>query len=326
MKAGLLILALLSASVSAAERFEYEEPHMGTKFRIVLYADDRTSAAAAVRAAFAKVTELESVLSDYRPDSEAMKLCIANDKAPGKAIPISDDLCNILAAAMIVSKDSQGAFDVTIGPLSKLWRQTRKLKKLPDGETLATAKARVGWEKLTLDAQAKTLKLGAGMRLDFGGIGKGYAAQEALVVLKKLGIGSALVAASGDISVSDAPPGRDTWIVEIAPLDPKDPPRKLKLKNAAVSTSGDLFQHVEIEGVRYSHVLDPQTGLGLTGFRSVTVIAKDGTHADALSKVASIMPVADALKVVEKHEASALIVVKNARPAESSSFRNYILD
>jgi len=308
------------------ERFEFEEPHMGTKVRLVMYADDGDAALKASRAAFFRIKEIEQILSDYKPDSEIIKLCIANDATPGTAFGISNDLAKVLAVAMDVSKKSDGAFDVTVGPLSKLWRETRKTKKLPDAATLAAAKAKVGWEKLTLDAAKKTLTLREpGMRLDFGGIGKGFAADEAMIVLKEAGVSSALVAMSGDIAVSDAPPGQQGWTVEITPLNPKDSSRKMSLKNVAVSTSGDLFQNVEINGIRYSHVLDLKTGLGLTGFRSATVIAKDGTHADALSKVASVMPAEEALKVIQSYKGSAFVTVKDQKPLKSPSFNDHLI-
>lgn len=325
MKAVWLIVALagFGGRAFAAERFEFEEPHMGTKIRVVLYAADKDTAQAAAKAAFRKFADLEAVMSDYRNESEAMKLCTANDAAPGVPQDVSEDLAKVLAAALDVSKKSEGAFDVTVGPLSKLWRETRKAKKLPEQAVLEAALAKVGWEKLTLDGRKLTMAQ-AGMRLDFGGIGKGYAAEEALAVLKKLGIESALVAASGDISVSDAPPGREGWTVDIAPLDPKDPPRRLLLKNAAVSTSGDLFQHVEIDGVRYSHVLNPKTGLGLIGFRSATVIHKRGTYADALSKAASILPPETAIKVIEAFSGETFIATKEAT-SQSAKFESYLI-
>jgi thiamine biosynthesis lipoprotein len=329
----IIAIAGVAGNIQGAEptRFEFEEPHMGTKIRIVLYSADRPAASNAARAAFQRFAEIEQVLSDYRPESEIMKLCKANDVAPGKPIAISNDLLKVMEIALEISKKSEGSFDVTVGPLSQLWRQTRKEKRLPNADTLTDAKAKVGWENVTLDANAKTLQLAKpGMRLDFGGIGKGFAAEESLAILKKHGITSALVAASGDISISDAPPGRDGWIVDVAPLNPKDLPRKLLLKNAAVSTSGDLFQHVEIDGVRYSHVLDPKTSLGLTGFRSATVIAKRGPYADALAKAASILPPEKAVKLIEEMKGATFIAVKESHDAkevvsESPSFAAFLL-
>ena len=136
------------------------------------------------------------------------------------------------------------------------------------------------------------------MQLDLGGIAKGYAADEALKLLReKFGITQALVAASGDIACGDPPPGKEAWSVDIAPIARSQKPRRLHLVNAAVSTSGDLEQFVVIGGVRYSHILDPRTGLGLTGRRSVTVIAPKGIDADSMTKAVSVLPQKSGLQV-----------------------------
>ena len=291
-------------------RHEFREVHMGTEWRIAVYAADKPIAEKAAKAAFARVAELDLVMSDYNPKSELMKLCAANDTEPGKTIRISSDLFDVLQKADAISSASHGAFDVTVGPLVKLWRIARKVKEKPDAKNLAVAKELVDFKLILLDAKASTVILTkAKMRLDLGGIGKGYAADAALEVLKNFGCSRALIAASGDITVGDAPPGKEGWEVEIAPISKDRAVRKLKLVNASVSTSGDLFQHVEIDGVRYSHVLDPKTGLGLTGRRSATVIALKGWQADALTKVASVMEPAKAKRVIESYPGAVMYLV-----------------
>lgn len=333
----LTLLSVIPAAGAAAEpelrKFSVERPQlMGTTFRIVLYAPDEAAAEAAGKAAFARVRRLEAVMSDYDPNSEVMKLCAANDADPGKPLPVSDDLARVLGAALEVSKETDGAFDITVGPLSRLWRGTRKSKTLPAPEALAAAKAKVGYEKVEFDPKAKTVRLTVpGIRLDFGGIGKGFAADEALAVLKTHGVARALVAASGDVTAGDPPPGADGWAVDVAPIGEGRPARRLRLANASVSTSGDLFQHVEIAGVRYSHVLDPKTGLGLTGRRSATVVAKTGTLADALTKAASVLPPDKAVAVIDGYDgAAAYIVAKESddadeRVTQSKRFESFVV-
>jgi len=300
---------IASSGAEPLQRFEFTSVHMGTEWRIALYAADKPEAEKASKAAFARVAELDAVMSDYNTKSELMRLCLANDAKPGEAQKVSDDLFDVLEKSQRIATASDGAFDVTVGPVVKLWRVARKTKQLPEAKELIAAKELVGYKMLTLDAKARTVSLAkAGMRLDLGGIGKGYAADAALKVLKSQGIASALVAASGDITVSEAPPDKSGWIVDIAPLQKGDPPRRLLLANASVSTSGDLFQNVEIEGVRYSHVLDPKTGLGLTGRRSATVIAREGWLADSLTKTASVLLPEAALKLIERYEKAAMFV------------------
>jgi thiamine biosynthesis lipoprotein len=299
-------------------RYEFESKHMGTTFRVVLYAPDRPAAEKAAKAVSDRAAELDKVMSDYHAKSELMRLCKRNDAEPGKPIPVSKDLFAVLEIAQEVSRNSDGAFDVTVGPLVRLWRDARRTQQLPDPKELAEAKEKVGYDKVTLDPQARTVALKLpGMRLDLGGIGKGFAADEGLAVLRTFGITRALVAASGDIAVGDPPPGADEWVVEIAPLGKGMPARRVRLANAAVSTSGDLYQFVEINGVRYSHVLDPKTGLGLTGRRSATVIARRGALADSLTKSASVLPPEKALALIDSIDGAATyIAIKESDEAK----------
>jgi thiamine biosynthesis lipoprotein len=314
-----------ASHASELQRFEYEEPHMGTKFRVVLYALDKATANKAAKAAFARVAELNKIMSDYINDSELMKLCKQSEKEPVGPVNVSDDLFFILSKAKEVSELSDGAFDVTIGPVVKLWRQARKERQLPDAEVLKAALTRVGYKHMELDDKAKTVSLKvAGMQLDLGGIAKGYAADEGLKAIEKHGITSALVAASGDITVSKSPPGRDGWVVDIAPLPGSKEERQLLLVDASVSTSGDSEQFVEIGGVRYSHIVDPRTGIGLKGRRSVTVIARRGIQADSLTKMASILPAEKAIEKIEAIEGAAtLIVVKKEKGEEVKQSKRF---
>ena len=316
VSAFLVLLATIPTTRAAdLRRFEYEEPHMGTKFRVVLYAPDRATADKAAKGVFARVAELNQVMSDYDPKSELMRLCARSADNPAGPVKVSDDLFYVLAEGQKVAELSDGAFDMTIGPIVRLWRQARRDRLLPDEEVRAEAMKKVGYRKMVLDPKAKTVDLRVpGMLLDLGGIAKGYAAGEGLKVLAKHGITIALVAASGDIAVSGPPPGKPGWRVDIAPLPGAKEKRQLLLKDAAVSTSGDSEQFVEIAGVRYSHVVDPRTGLGQTGRRSVTVVARRGIQADSLTKTAALLPADEAVKKIESIEGAAtLIVVKTPK-------------
>jgi thiamine biosynthesis lipoprotein len=309
----LLTLSALAnrATDPALARFEFSEPHMGTLYRIVLYAPDEATAQKASRAAFKRVADLDAIMSDYRPTSELMRLC---EKAGGDPVPVSTDLFTVLSRAQEVSRLSDGAFDVTVGPVVRLWRQARKTRKLPDPEKLAKALQLVGYQNVRLDAEHRTVQLlKKGMLLDLGGIAKGYAADEVLKVLKQHGITRALVAAGGDVAVSGPPPGAEGWKVGIANLgDPESKPKRvLLLHDAAVSTSGDQEQHVEIDGKRYSHIVDPRTGLGLLGRRSVTVVAPNGITSDSLTKVVSILGPEKGFKIIESQKGVSSLVVQD---------------
>jgi thiamine biosynthesis lipoprotein len=320
----------LSATSSLAgkdnERFEFESKHMGTTFRVVLYAPDAAIAKKAADAVFARVAELDAIMSDYKQTSELMRLCKTFALTIGEPVKVSNELFTVLSRAEEMSKRSEGAFDVTVGPVVQLWRHARRTQELPDAKELAAALAKVGYQNVKLDAAKKTVLLTTpGMLLDLGGIAKGFAADEALKLLRdRFGIRMALIAASGDIACGDPPPGKDAWTVDIAPIAKSQKPRTLHLANAAVSTSGDLEQFVVIKGVRYSHVLDPKTGLGLTGQRSVTVIATNGTTADSMTKAVSVLPRDKAMKLVEDTPGAAvsiMILDANEKPVATTSKR-----
>jgi thiamine biosynthesis lipoprotein len=291
-------------------RFTFREPHMGTLFKIVLYAADELSADRAAKAAFQRIAALDAVMSDYRPASELMQLC---QKAGGDPVRVSEPLFYVLARAQEVSRLSDGAFDVTVGPVVRLWRRARKTQQLPDPEKLSRARSLVGYQNIRLDEKSHTVQLlKPGMQLDLGGIAKGYAADEALGVLQQHGITRALVAAGGDIAVSGPPPDAEGWTIGIAPLeDPnRKPSRYLLLHDAAVSTSGDAEQYVEIAGKRYSHIVDPRTGIGLVGRKSVTVVARHGIMADSLTKVVSVLGPERGLAIIEGLEGVSAFVLR----------------
>lgn len=294
-----LVLLVCAGAALAAERFEAVEPHMGTLVRIQLYAADEAEAAAAFRAAFDRIEDLNEHLSDYEPDSELNRLCRAE---PGKPLDVSGELLPVLQAAQRLAEASGGAFDITLGPLTHLWRAARKSGRIPEAAAIRAAMARSGYRKLHLNAEHGTATLEqADMQLDVGGIAKGYAADEALAVLAEQNIHSALVAMSGDLAIGDAPPGKRGWTVAAG-----EPAQVLELANMAVSTSGGTEQHLDTGGVRYSHIIDPATGMGLTHAPVVTIIARRGIDADALATAVSVMGVERGRAVAERYGAKVL--------------------
>ena len=319
-----LLLTLSSAAEPDLSRFTFTQPHMGTEFKIVIYAANQAEADRATQAAFERIAEFDRIMSDYRPTSELMRLC---QKAGGEPVKVSEELFAVLAKAQEVSKLSDGAFDVTVGPIVKLWRLSFRSQRLPDKDKLAKALDLVGYQKIHLDAKARTVKLDkAGMQIDLGGIAKGYAVDEALAVLAKHGITRALVAASGDIAVSGSPPNAEGWSIAIAPLEGREakPAKTLLLHDAAVSTSGDAEKYVEIEGKRYSHIVDPRTGLGLTQRMSVTVVARHGITADSMTKVVCVLGPEKGMPLIDKTDGvAAFMVRKTAKGAETFSSKEY---
>ncbi len=281
---------------------------MGSAVRIVLYAEADEAAFAAATAAFDRVLELDAVMSDYRPDSELSLLCDRaaqgataqmgkGDVGEAGMIPVSEDLFDVLRRAKRISVLSGGAFDMTVGELTRLWREARRQGRLPERSRLDKAMQRVGYEHLALDNAARTVRFGRpGARLDLGGIGKGYAADAAGRVLEAHGVRSYLIDMGGDLLAGEAPPGSEGWRIEIQAGGQCE---AITLARAAVATSGDTERFIEVDGVRYSHILDPRTGLGLTERLHVTVVAPDATDADALASAVSVLGVERSAALIE---------------------------
>jgi FAD:protein FMN transferase len=303
-------VAWATCTAGELQRFESTQVYMGSKFVIALYAADEEAANRAFEAAFARIAALDACLSDYLSDSELVKLS-ASAPTP-EPVHVSADLFNALFRAQQISQQSHGAFDITVGPLTKLWRRARRLRALPPDDRLREALAATGYQALVLDEAARTARLlKPHMRLDLGGIGQGYAVDQALRELEKLGIHQAIINASGDLAASGPPPGQPGWLVGVAPLEPNAPPSVFGyLTRQALSTSGDAFQFVEISNVRYSHIVDPRTGLGLTERSSVSILAPNCTDADALATAASVLGVTAGMQLAEQlPDIEALFVV-----------------
>ncbi|MCA9264748.1 MAG: FAD:protein FMN transferase [Planctomycetales bacterium] len=309
-------------------RFEFAEPHMGTQFALVFYAANDRIANQAARLAFARIATLDRCLTDYDAASESRRLAARFDEpvADGEFVPVSQDLWDVLTASLELSRRTDGAFDVTVGPLTYRWRRVRRRKELMPPDTLAQARTSVGFDLIQMHPDRRAVRLAkSGMRLDFGGIAKGYAADEARSILAEQGITRALVNAGGDLVLGDPPPGKSGWQVGVAPLARDGAAsRTVPLANCGVATSGDVWQYVEIDGQRYSHILDPKTGLGLTTRVAVTVIARSGAEADGLASAVSVMGPEKGLQAVELWEGTEALVVSakedDVQIEESSGF------
>lgn len=264
----------------------------GIPIEIQAYAASQDQARQAINAAFDEAKRLDAIFSDYDPDSEARKLAAAEVDVWH---PASEELVEVSREARRISAATNGAFDVTVGPLTHLWRKTMRFKKHPDADALQAALKTVGNTKWDVRDEAVQFRI-AGMRLDYGGIAKGYALDRMGNVLKQHGVDRFLIDAGGDILCGAAPPGRDAWRIEIeAPRDrnqsdaPKAGSTTLNLSNRAVATSGASYQSVVLDGKRYSHILDPRTGYGVPFLANVTVEAPTGMLADALASAVSVM-------------------------------------
>lgn len=276
-------------SVPELQRFSQSEYLMGVEFRIDLYARSEMDAARAFKVAFTRIADLEQCMSNYRADSELSQLCRL--AKTDEAIKISTELWEVLVYAQRISHLSDGAFDVTIGRVTKLWRRARRQRELPSEQRLEEELQFVGFDKLMLNPLDQSVTISTpGLLIDLGAIGKGYAADEALKSLEKLGITQAVVNASGDVRFGAPPPNSTGWPTGIGALSAAGPPILLQPQShCAVATSGDAFQFIEIDGKRYSHILDPRTGMPIQIRSSVSVWATNGMAADALASAVSVL-------------------------------------
>ena len=266
-------------------RQEYTEVHMGMPVRITLYASIERGQPAA-RAAFDRIAALDGRMSDYRPDSEVRRL----QERRGNWTAVSEELFDVLARCSDIAAASGGAFDPTIGPVVEVWRRARQTGRLPDPMELELARLRVGWHLVELDARRRAVRLSkAGMQLDLGGIAKGYILQEGLATLRANGVHRALIVAGGDIVAGDAPPDARGWRIDVPGGSAEFAERASALTHAALATSGPGAQFVVIDGTRYSHVVDPRTGIAVTNDVVAHVIAPDGATADALATALSVL-------------------------------------
>ena len=289
------------------QKFAFEKAEMGVPFRITLYAVNEETAKRSAEDGFARVAALNHIFSDYEDDSELTQL--SRTSGQQRAVKVSDELWTVLSRAQVLAARTDGAFDVTCGPLTSMWRRARRKQELPAPDLVAEMTSRVGWKKMRLDATARTVELLAPeMRLDVGSIAKGFACDEALKTVRARGCPRAMVAGSGDISAGDPPPGRKGWRIEVVGLDLEDAsaapaPVVIEIANAAIATSGDRNQRLDAGGRRYSHILDPRTGQPLTDHSLVSVIAKDGLTA-GISTACSVIGPQAALKLAAEWKAA----------------------
>lgn len=298
---GILIFLPMMSHVSEAQevwcKFRRSAPLMGTNFTLTFYAPSSALADSAANAAFNRVKELDQIFSDYKGDSEVMKL--SNTAGSGKKTAVSADLWHLLKLSKRLSRQSRGAFDVTIGPLSKLWRRSVRQQEFPDPAKIEKARKLVNYRWVKLYPRQKEVRLKkAGMRLDFGGIAKGYAVDEAYKVLAiQFGIKSAIVDGGGDLFIAAPPPDSSTWEIKgpgHASIDGEH--------HRGVASSGDTYRFLQWKGKRYSHILEPSSGLGKVDTAVITVAAPNTTLADALATTFSVGPRNTKMRLIKNYD------------------------
>ncbi len=246
---------------------------MGSTYSVVLYDRDRAKMEAAADDAFEEARRLDALLSNYRPESEWSRV---NREASAHPVAVSKELFDLLAACVEYSRASDGAFDITVGPLMKIWGFYKDTGHLPQPGEVKKAMDRIGYRNLVLDASRQTVAFAKpGVNMDPGGVGKGYAVDKMVEVLKKDGIETALVSGGGSsIYGLGAPPDEPGWRIQIKnPWNEFQHVAEVTLKNQSLSTSGSYEKFFVAEGKTWSHIMDPRTGFPAQGTLSVSVVA-----------------------------------------------------
>ena len=330
MKPFIYTIALLVFSTpflsAQTRKFSYSEMKMGSAFNLIIVSADSNKANHLARKSYELVDSLNHIFSNYDSSSELSKINASAGLLPYKMSTAMLDLVQKSQYAYIQSK---GAYDISIGPLSSLWRKARKAKLFPEASTVLATKKLVGLAQVKINKRLGTIFLPSpDMQLDFGGIAKGYIAQWVINYLKANGIQQAVADAGGDIVMSGAPLNTKGWLIGVNLPETTDDllNKKLQLSNCSVATSGDVYQFIEYKGVKYSHIINPLTGYGVTNLRNVTIIAKTGATADWLATACSILPIKEAKQLAISNQAALLITtLKNGKLVfeASPNFKNY---
>ena len=294
---------------------------MGTFARVVAVTKDAATGTQCVEAGMAEIRKVNELMSDYNQESEISRV---NSQAAQKAVQVSESTFEVLEKSVEFSKLTDGAFDITVGPLVDVFHKTKEERVAPTQAQIAQARAKVGYENLILDKENRTVRFAVdGMRLDLGAIAKGYGVDKAIEAARRGGALGVMVDIGGDVRCFGEPPeGRDYWRIGLQ--DPNSAVEgmnagglvlTLKVKNTAVATSGDYQQFALIDGKRYSHIMNRKTGMSVEGLSSVTIIADNATDADALATSVSVMGPVKGIALIEKlPNAEAIILTSQPNP------------
>ena len=278
------------------ELFRVEESFLklGTTFKVISYVDDTSRWYDVLLECTETLDQIDRTFSDYRPDSESSKLSALSGS--NQWTKVSEELWNLITYSSKISTLSKGAFDITIGPLSKMWRRAIRQQNMPSTTLVEELRKQVGYRNILIDSVGRKVRLQVtGMKLDFGGIAKGYAVDQIYEILLHAGYPRSLVDGGGDIYAGLPPPGEPGWKVQLGTEG-----KSLWLQSKGIASSGNTYKYLDYEGVRYSHIIDPATGLGVTHHDIIFVTADSCQEADALASAVSVLGVQNGNKLIKR--------------------------
>ena len=291
---------------------------MGNHFEFSVVADDEVWANARIEEGIREVQRIEKIFTTYDPDSETNRI---NAHAGIRPIVVDAEVFNLIQRSKKISDLTQGAFDISYGSIDKrLWNFDKNMSALPDVETAKQMVRLINYKNVILDDKKTTIFLKEkGMRIGFGGIGKGYAADRVKAVMHQSGVQSGIVNASGDLTVWGQQPTGEKWTIGIADPDKRDLPfGSIQLSDVSVATSGSYEKFVVIDGTKYSHTIDPKTGLPVRGIKSVTIICPSAELADALATPVTVMGISSGLNLIDQMKGVACIIIDDNNNLYSS--------
>lgn len=293
----------------ALQAFTKELKLMGNRFGFTVVAEIEDWASAVIDEGIKEVQRIEKVLTTFKDDSETN---LINANAGLKPVKVSREVFDLIERSIRISSLTQGAFDITYGGIDKsLWNFDQNMTALPSAEIARQWVSLINYKNIVLDKDKQTILLkDKGMRIGFGGIGKGYAAERAKEVMKKKSANSGIVNASGDLTAWGVQPNGKPWTVGIIHPDDKEQPFSyLNISDMAVATSGNYEKFVMINGKRYSHTINPRTGLPVSGIKSVTIISPNAEISDALATPVTVMGVTNGLNLINQiHQVECVII------------------
>ncbi len=314
----LVLLASTASTLAHADWMQRTEAIMGTRCYVELWADDPLKGNNAIDAVMAELRRIDDLMSHYKPESE---LSAINQHANERPVQVDKELFDLIKLSTHYSQITDGAFDITYASVGYLYDYRRRIH--PSEEQIKQALPAVNWRNMLLDEQHHTVRFEhPGMRIDLGGIGKGYAVDRGIEILKARGIDRALVTAGGDSRIIGDRNGRP-WLVAIRhPDNPNKVVTRIPLSDSAMSTSGDYERYFDEDGVRYHHIIDPRTGHSASKVRSATILAPTATQTDGMSKTAFVLGAEKALEIINRMpEYDAVFVLPDGKVLYSNGLR-----
>lgn len=292
---------------------------MGNRFEISVVSDDESRASSSIDLAVAEISRIEKLLTTFSDDSQTNQI---NAAAGTKPVKVDQEVFQLIQRSLKISALTQGAFDITYGSIDKsLWNFDVNMKSLPDAETARKAVRLINYKNVIMDPEHLTVMLKEkGMRIGFGGIGKGYAADRAKAILQQNGVNSGIVNAAGDLTTWGTQPNGKPWTIGIADPDKQLTPfSTLNISDTAIATSGNYEKYALINGKKYSHTIDPKTGLPVSGIKSVSIICPSAEFADAMATPVTVMGIRVGLDLVNQLQQLACVIIDDNNRLYTSS-------